>query len=154
VNRFSINFLGLLVLLFSKLGLAHPAPGNHPPGDWLKDLNSLVAMLENLCLPERDYSDMREIGFFPCEEDDLDLPIECAISMTGDDEGGGRYLTEPQSILGLNGVILQGVCFGGDHCRQPVVWGTVILYASSVSDVFYMEGSRDPQRLIQCSENK
>ena len=153
MKRFSFGFLGLLFLFFSKLSLAHPAPGNHPPGEWLKDLSALVAMLENLCLPQRDYSDMREIDFFPCDGDDPDLPIECAVSMTGDDEGGGRYLTNPIPIKGINGITFQGVCSGGDHCIKPVAWGTVLLYASSFSDVFYMDGNSIPQRLVACEQN-
>ena len=153
MKRFSFGFFGLLFLLFSKLSLAHPAPGNHPSGEWLKDLSALVAMLENLCLPQRDYSDMREIGFFPCEGDDPDLPIECAVSMTGDDEGGGRYLTDLKPIKGINGITLQGVCSGGDHCIKPVTWGTVLLYANSFSNVFYMDGNSIPQRLVACEQN-
>lgn len=152
MKRFVIRLVGLFIILFAKLSLAHPAPGNHPPGEWLKDTNTLTTMLKNLCLPERDYSDMREIGFFPCGEDDPDRPIKCAVSMTGDDEGGGRYLINPKPMQGLNGVMFQVICSGGDHCPKPISFGTIFLYADSMSEVFFINGGRSPQRLTACQE--
>lgn len=154
MKRSLIQLVGLLIVLFGKMGVAHPAPGNHPPGEWLKDTNTLAAMLKNLCLPERDYSDMREIGFFPCREDDPDRPIKCAVSMTEDDEGGGRYLINPKPMQGLNGVLFQGICSGGDHCPKPMPFGTIFLYADSMSGVFYIDGSMSPQKLTACQEVK
>ena len=38
-------------LLLAKVAGAHPAPGQHPDGEWLKDPQLATAMLHGLCMP-------------------------------------------------------------------------------------------------------
>lgn len=139
-------------LLLAKVAGAHPAPGQHPDGEWLKDPQLATAMLHGLCMPGFIGGSGELSGFEPCSSQQITEIENCAWFNGTDDEGGNRFLTNPVEVTGLNAVLYDEVCVGGDHCSPAWNVGRAMLFASDdTADIFLWDGW-EPVKLIGCED--
>ena len=89
-------------------------------------------------------------GFKPCSSQQTTDIENCAWFNGTDDEGGDRFLTNPVEVTGLNAVLYDEVCVGGDHCSPAWNVGRAMLFASDdTADIFLWDGW-EPVKLIRC----
>ena len=145
-------FMGACLL--ANVAGAHPAPSQHPDGEWLKDPKLATAMLHGFCMPGFIGGSGEVYGFEPCSSQETTDIENCAWFNATDDEGGDRFLTNPVEVTGLNAVLYDEVCVGGDHCRPAWTVGRAMLFASDdTADIFLWVG-REPIKLIRCEDVK
>lgn len=150
LHKILLLLILILVLSPSLIG-SDPAFAKDAESEWLMRPETLYSVLGGLCLPDREYGDDREISFRRCTESERQAISQCSLSMTGDDEGGRRYLTNLQPVERLNAVTFDVICFGGDHCAQPKDLGALMLFSSSQDvDVYILDEFIGPQKLVGC----
>jgi len=145
--------LAIWVVAAANFAVGHPAPSAHPDGEWLKDSALSIPMLNGLCLPGFMGGTGELIGFEPCSSQHDSKLDNCAWFNGWDDEGGEHFLTNPVEVIGLNAVLYDDVCTGGDHCQPAVTNGRSMLFSPKyTSDIFLWKGRSEPRKLIRCED--
>ena len=144
------NSPAALVAAALLLGLLSASASAQDPAHWLKDPSEAATRLIGLCTPGVIGGTGERQGFGACDDGGAELG-GCAWSFGTDDEGGDRYLVNPVGINGMNAVLYDKVCIGGDHCGAGVNFGRVMLLSGRWADeVLIWEGYNQPETLVPC----